>query len=315
MANFKALKEAYKQNPLAVLKSLVPGGMVEGSDYIPLNPNRNDRKIGSFRINIATGRFNDFAINGCSGGSIIDLVAFVYGCDIVTAADKLSKLLFLSSVSSEFSIPEDLPDKKRKIDTAYVWNRSIKSENHKYLRQKRISIGNARINIYKGVKKLVIPLTNSVCNDADSLSVKGLQFIEENGSKRFLGTFKGLLHLAAPYDYDKNIAVICEGYATARSIAETTGLFTIAAMAACNVKNVALRIRELLPQARIIIAADNDVTGLDAAEEASQALGYNVQITYPTHEKDSNDAFIAVGAANLKTQILEQIRKEPTYGE
>jgi hypothetical protein len=42
--------------------------------------------------------------------------------------------------------------------------------------------------------------------------------------------------------------VIAEGYATARSIYEATGLFVIAAMSACNMKAVALKIHDLFPE-------------------------------------------------------------------
>ncbi|GHU24037.1 hypothetical protein FACS189472_17050 [Alphaproteobacteria bacterium] len=88
MADFRRIKEAYRQNPLSTLKQLIPNGKVEGNDYVAKNPQRNDRKAGSFRIDIATGRFYDFA-TGDRGGGIIDLVAFIWNCNIATAAKKL----------------------------------------------------------------------------------------------------------------------------------------------------------------------------------------------------------------------------------
>jgi hypothetical protein len=45
----------------AVLKRLIPGGKILGHEYVALNPTRNDRRPGSFKINIRTGRWADFA--------------------------------------------------------------------------------------------------------------------------------------------------------------------------------------------------------------------------------------------------------------
>jgi putative DNA primase/helicase len=152
----------------------------------------------------------------------------------------------------------------------------------------------------------VIPLQNSVQNSV----LKGLQFIQEDGSKSFPLPFKGLFHVSSDGQCDLDRIVIAEGYATARSIAEATGLFTIAAMAACNMKSVALRLRELLSHARIVIAADKDAAGMRAAEETSQALGYNVQIILPTHGNDFNDMLIATDLDNLQSYISNSIRKK-----
>jgi phage/plasmid primase-like uncharacterized protein len=79
-------------------------------------------------------------------------------------------------------------------------------------------------------------------------------------------------------------------------------------------KAVALKIRELFPYSDIVIAADNDNAGRQAAEEASRTLSCNVQIIYPTHGKDFNDMFIKVGSDSLKFHIMNQIGKETEYG-
>ena len=94
MTDFQSIKQKYRENPLAILKQLVGRGQIEGSDYVILNPNRNDSKLGSFRIDISTGRFHDFA-TGDRGGSIIDLAAFAYNCDIVEAAKHLQQLFMV----------------------------------------------------------------------------------------------------------------------------------------------------------------------------------------------------------------------------
>jgi putative DNA primase/helicase len=307
MANFRKIKESYRWNSLSTLKQLIPNGKIEGNDYVVANPRRNDRKAGSFRIDIATGRFNDFA-TGDRGGDIIDLAAFVYNCNTAAAADKLGRL-FPSLAGNKSAVLKDLPAKRKKIDLDYIWNRSVKSEDHEYLRRKRIGSGNARINIYRGRKQLVIPLIDSIPNK----DFKGLQFIQEDGSKSFPMSFKGLFHVASGGQCDLDRIVIAEGYATAVSIYEATGLFAVASMSACNMKAVALKIRELFSYSDIVIAADNDDAGRQAAEGASRALGCNVQIIYPTQGKDFNDMLLKVGVDSLKSHILGRIKTEVVY--
>ena len=75
MVNFKDIKHEYKKHPMAVLQQLVGQGRIEGGDYVALNPRRKDVKLGSFRVDISTGRFHDFAI-GDRGGSVLDLAMF-----------------------------------------------------------------------------------------------------------------------------------------------------------------------------------------------------------------------------------------------
>ena len=87
MVSFQEIKQQYKQCPIEILKRLVENGKIEGGNYVALNPRRSDKKAGSFRIDIASGKFHDFS-TGDSGSSIIDLVVFVYDCDLLTAAQR-----------------------------------------------------------------------------------------------------------------------------------------------------------------------------------------------------------------------------------
>ena len=91
MIDFSEVKKRYREDPIAILKRIIGAGRVEGGDYVALNPRRCDKKAGSFRIDIASGKFHDFA-TGDRGGSVIDLAAFVFNCDIATAAQKLRQL-------------------------------------------------------------------------------------------------------------------------------------------------------------------------------------------------------------------------------
>jgi putative DNA primase/helicase len=320
--DFQTIKEKYARNSLGILKKLLPGGKVEGKDYVALNPTRKDSNIGSFRIKISTGGFHDFA-TGDSGGGIIDLATYVYGYGVDSrraAARLIEEIPELGGNLESFSslasnVLENSPAKKGKKDcTEFIWEKSLKLE-HSYLKRKGVGIGNARVNLYKDLNRLVIPLTDAIPNDENCLKIRALQFIDENGNKRFNKEMKGLFHVASSYDSGKAIAIICEGFATAVSIAESVDYYVVACMSVTNMREVALAIRKLLPDSMIVIAGDNDDAGRKTAEEAHRALGGNAKIIYPTHGKDFNDAFIKIGTANLKTQITELLNKEPSHGK
>ena len=312
MANFTQIKQQYKENPIAVLQQLVGQGKIEGSDYVALNPRRNDSKLGSFRIDINTGRFHDFA-TGDRGGSVIDLAAFVYNCGIVEAAQRLESL-FPFLARQPLAVQGTLA-KKKEVDIRYIWRKSIIAE-HDYLKNKKILLGNALVNNYRGQSRLVIPLTDFIPSNHSGFIIKTLQFIDKDGNKRFSGSFRGMFHIASDFDAGspcgqysekssdtkvcrKITIILAEGYVTARSIAESTDLFVIAAMSSCNLKNVVEKISEQFPNSRIVIAADNDDAGRNAAQRVSDIP--NTRIVYPTQGfKDFNDMYQAVGAEKVR---------------
>ncbi len=94
-SNFEAINRA----ALAVLPSLLarwaPGGIVRGSEYVALNPTRADRRPGSFKVNIRTGRWVDFA-TGDKGGDPISLAADLAGTGQAEAARNLAVMLGMS---------------------------------------------------------------------------------------------------------------------------------------------------------------------------------------------------------------------------
>ena len=44
-----------------ILERWLPDGRVEGREYVARNPTRADRRPGSFKVNLDTGRWADFA--------------------------------------------------------------------------------------------------------------------------------------------------------------------------------------------------------------------------------------------------------------
>jgi hypothetical protein len=81
---------------LPALKRLVamwlPAGRREGDEWVALNPRRTDRTLGSFKINLRTGQWADFA-TGDRGGDAISLLAYLRGLSQTEAARLLSQEL------------------------------------------------------------------------------------------------------------------------------------------------------------------------------------------------------------------------------
>jgi len=67
------------------IRSLLPNGKIEASEFVALNPLRVDKKLGSFRINTITGKWADFATND-RGGDLIALYAYLKGVSNYEAA-------------------------------------------------------------------------------------------------------------------------------------------------------------------------------------------------------------------------------------
>ena len=77
-----------------MLKRILPGGKRVGSEYVALNPRREDRRPGSFKINLRTGRWADFAVDA-KGGDVVSLCAYLEGIKQSEAARRLARMLGL----------------------------------------------------------------------------------------------------------------------------------------------------------------------------------------------------------------------------
>ena len=79
----------------AVFCRLLPGGKIDGHEFIALNPSRNDKRPGSFKIRLRgarAGRWSDFA-TGDKGGDPVSLVAYLEDVSQVEAAKRLARML------------------------------------------------------------------------------------------------------------------------------------------------------------------------------------------------------------------------------
>ncbi|NUB09723.1 hypothetical protein FW320_26630 [Azospirillum sp. Vi22] len=76
----------------ALLARWLPGGHREGHEYVALNPRRDDHRPGSFRINLNTGKWADFATDD-RGGDVVSLAAYLGGLSQAEAARNLAEML------------------------------------------------------------------------------------------------------------------------------------------------------------------------------------------------------------------------------
>lgn len=90
--NFSQVKNFLKGHEEGILRRLLPTAKKAGNEYIALNPTRNDKNLGSFRINTTTGKWADFA-TGDKGSDIISLYAYIKSVNQANAAKELLKLI------------------------------------------------------------------------------------------------------------------------------------------------------------------------------------------------------------------------------
>jgi hypothetical protein len=70
----------------------LPDGRRERAEWVALNPTRADNRKGSFKVNVQTGRWSDFA-TGDAGGDLIALAAYLFHLDQAEAARKIAAAL------------------------------------------------------------------------------------------------------------------------------------------------------------------------------------------------------------------------------
>ncbi len=75
-----------------VVRGLLPDGRRDGAEWVARNPLRQDRRPGSFKVNVRTGKWGDFA-TGDRGGDLVSLAAYVAGVSQREAAIRLGETL------------------------------------------------------------------------------------------------------------------------------------------------------------------------------------------------------------------------------
>lgn len=185
---------------------------------------------------------------------------------------------------------------------------------HAYLKRKGVRAYGLRV---APDGALLVPL----CGTGGVL--QNLQRIGSDGKKRFLprGRVVGLFHVLGTLN-DATAILFAEGYATAASVHEATGLPVVVAFSASNLKRAGKALRAAHPAARLIFAGDEDMTladgsrntGRKAATEAA-AMVQGVAV-FPTgmdaSGSDFNDLHQQRGIDAVREQIEATLATAPT---
>ncbi len=168
-----------------------------------------------------------------------------------------------------WQIEQQLRHKDASDKARVIWHNATtvyEQGQHPYLINKNIQPHRLRM---RG-DALVVPIWD------EAKQLVNLQFIQPNGTKRFLtgGRKKGCFSTIGRYD-EIGIIQITEGYSTGASVHEVTGNLTVVALDAGNLESVALAVRRVYSTAPIIIFGDNDESGVGqrAARAAALACG------------------------------------------
>jgi putative DNA primase/helicase len=101
--DFRAVSSAALGALDIIVPRLLPDGHSEGNEWVARNPTRHDGRPGSFKVNLATGVWSDFA-TGDKGGDIIDLVAYLERKSKVEAAREIGEMLNVKPVAGSTSL-------------------------------------------------------------------------------------------------------------------------------------------------------------------------------------------------------------------
>ena len=173
---------------------------------------------------------------------------------------------------------------------------------HPYLARKQVLPHCAKLLV--DTNTLLVPLY-----DVDG-RLWSVQYIKDDGTKRFMagGRKKGCF---CPIGMLTDIVYLCEGFATAASIFQATGKYTVAAMDAGNLMSVASELVGKYPNAKIVIAADNDWeksdnTGVKYATEVAQRYGLTICVPKinVSGASDFNDVAVHCGVDEVRNQLL-----------
>jgi hypothetical protein len=96
--DFDRVNRAALAQLLSLLRTWLPGGRTENGEYVGRNPTRNDRHLGSFKVNLRSGVWSDFAM-GDAGSDPISLYAYLNGLSQLEAARSLARELRIEPAS------------------------------------------------------------------------------------------------------------------------------------------------------------------------------------------------------------------------
>lgn len=205
-----------------------------------------------------------------------------------------------------------LENMRSQWDKAYLAEQSLGS--HPYLAKKKIPMMKDFRSDFQ--KRLLIPMYNH------KSQIMGFQRIDDDGVKMFAGGSQpqGSFYpiLAGTNIPQSDVIYLVEGVATGLSLHQILNNYyddggitwaILCCFSAGQIPNVANLVRKLSPNKTVIVAADNDKAGIEAAQQS----GYPYFIIDYREGKDVNDVVVDFGiekAVELFTFCLNDISKD-----
>jgi hypothetical protein len=90
--DFGCVAGAALANGEAIVSRWLPGGRRQGAEWVCRNPKRADAHPGSFKVNLRSGKWSDFATGDC-GGDLIALASYLFDLRQDQAALKVAEML------------------------------------------------------------------------------------------------------------------------------------------------------------------------------------------------------------------------------
>ncbi len=195
------------------------------------------------------------------------------------------------------------------------WELSFRHGESDYLKRKKVGAYRIRFRENQYGKVAVIPMIDG------QKRLRGYQILNSNGSKVFAKGVQcsGLLHPLIKLTDGLPVG-IAEGYVTAATCLELTGMPMVAAFTSYNLEQVATVIRQVLPNSPVVIFADNDRyltknKGVICAHRAIKRYKENGHVLVPSFNgqpctrdySDWNDLVQAVGFKEVIKQIQQSL--------
>ena len=313
--DFASVKAICNGNITAILEHYLPDGRVIQGEYVCAT--KYGGAGSSCSTNIRTGVGSDFG-SGEAWGDIIDLVAQIEDVSMSEAARRLQ--VFLSCGSTDCRpapiIPQQSPQERYEAGQKIALGLWVESEscphNHPYLIKKGVNADNG-IRLHQPTGNILVPLYD------EHGVLWSVQRIDAEGGKKlnYCGKLSGNFYIIGG---ERDTVYICEGYATAQTVAMATGKTAVMAVSAGNLATVGEKISAMFPSSHLVFAADNDQKpdseenpGIKAATAAVKQVGRGTIIAppFPVGQKgDWNDYAIQHGGKAARELLLFNHKKK-----
>lgn len=285
-------KAKKRQNIETIARLVSPHGEKRGQEWISFNPNRVARRLGSFSINLKTGKWADFAQN-IVGGDIISYYGYVKNLNNLQAAREILNEPERNNFSPKIENPIEKQEKNKDyinklLEESYPLTKN--TVGIKYLRNRKIFLKPPdSIRYHPNLKHfsgsyhpaLLSKVTKIENNDIIALHRTYLTREGEKApiepNKMLISSPKkgGVLLTEKNKKFDR--IYLTEGIETGLSLKEllqmknTKNYIIIAILSTTNLKHIKFK-KDWIRNKTIYITMDNDNAGKKAAKEKETSL-------------------------------------------